>query len=333
MKFLLFTGVALLAAALLLFLTGSVGAWLIRQHYPPAGRFVEVEGGRIQVRERPAAGNPADAPVVVVLHGASSNVQESWLGLGSRLPDRYRVIAIERPGHGWSDRPGGRSDASPAAQAQIVGQVLDKMEVRKAFLVGHSWSGGLITAFALAHPDRVSGLVVLSGATHPWLGEALSWYTRLGAVRFMGPLFTHMVVVPVGALLLDEGVKMVFWPQRPPPGFTQEAAVPLVMTPAPFQANAEDLNDLKQNLAEQSRRYGEIKVPTLIITGDQDTIVSPEVHSKPLSRQIAGSRLVVLHGVGHMPQYAEPQRVLGEIERFVDQVAAGQWNRTAAAAE
>jgi alpha-beta hydrolase superfamily lysophospholipase len=97
-----------------------VGVDKIERAHPPSGRFVEVEGGRLHLVE---LGAP-DAPPVVLLHGASDNLGDMRLALGDRLAANYRVILIDRPGHGWSDRPGGRADASPARQAKLVHQAL-----------------------------------------------------------------------------------------------------------------------------------------------------------------------------------------------------------------
>ena len=139
------------------------GVRRIERSHPPAGRFVEVAGGRLHLVEL----GLADATVVVLLHGASGNLADMRVALGDRLAQRYRVILVDRPGHGWSDRPGGSADASPARQAALIHQALDRIGVARAILVGHSWSGALATAYALAYPDAVAGLVLLAPVTHP----------------------------------------------------------------------------------------------------------------------------------------------------------------------
>ena len=152
-----------------------------KRAYPPAGRFVDVTGGRLHVLER---GKP-DAPPVVLLHGASGNLQDMRLALGDRLAARYRVILIDRPGHGWSDRPGGDDDAVPARQAALIDEALRRLGVKRAIIVGHSWSGALATAYALAYPERVAGLVLLAPVTHPWPG-GIAWHYRLARRRCSG---------------------------------------------------------------------------------------------------------------------------------------------------
>ena len=95
-------------------------AWIEAVH-PPAGQFVEVEGVRLHVAETGLARDaPGAEPAVVLIHGASGNMEDMRLALGERLAASHRVILIDRPGHGWSSRPADDSYASPARQAELV---------------------------------------------------------------------------------------------------------------------------------------------------------------------------------------------------------------------
>src|SRR3954468_9612441 len=110
-----------LAGTLLLLLCGAVAslviARVIEARYPPAGRFVEVAGGRLHVVEMAPQGREPEA-TVLLLHGPSGACGDPILALGERLAQRFRVVAIDRPGSGWSDRLGGPEAASPATQAR-----------------------------------------------------------------------------------------------------------------------------------------------------------------------------------------------------------------------
>jgi pimeloyl-ACP methyl ester carboxylesterase len=283
----------------------------VETRFPPRGRFVTVEGGRLHVLERGPASTPEGT--VLLLHGASGNAEDMMLNLGARLAERYRVLAIDRPGHGWSDRPGGRDDASPARQGALIRQALAQLGVDRALVVGHSWSGALAAHLALAAPDLVSGLVLLAGVTHPWPG-GISWYYDVAANPAVGPVFTATVAAPVGAVLLDGAAESVFAPEAAPPDYVERAAVPLVLRPAEFAANAEDVQDLLAFVTAQAPRYGDIRVPTTIIHGDRDTTVSLDIHARALARQLPSARLVVLPGVGHMPHHTQTDLVVREIE-------------------
>ena len=107
-------GVGILLSLFAVLAAGSiVGARKIAQAHPPAGRFVEVGGGRLHVVDIDERAEPSDDdPPVVLLHGASGNLEDMRLALADRLKQHHRVILLDRPGHGWSEREAG--DASPA---------------------------------------------------------------------------------------------------------------------------------------------------------------------------------------------------------------------------
>ena len=311
-----------LAGAGALLLLCALATWLmarnIEARFPPDGRFVEVEGGRLHYVEA-APANPK--ATVVFLHGASSSHADAMM-LGKRLADRFRVIALDRPGHGWSDRVGGAAAASPARQADVIAQALRKLNVRAAVVVGHSWAGAVVPNLALDHSDLVAATVYLAPVTHPWPGGRIAWYYAPAADSWFGWLMTRTVATPFGALALDAVVRAVFAPQGPPAGYTDEAQVPLALRPPVFAANAQDVAGLFAAVTEQHARYGKIRVPTVIIAGDADAIVWTEVHSRALAREVEGARLLVLPGVGHMPHHGRPDLVLAEIERLAANAAA-----------
>jgi pimeloyl-ACP methyl ester carboxylesterase len=286
----------------------------IERAHPPQGRFVEVAGGRLHLVEL----GPPDAPPVVLLHGASGNLQDMRLALGDRLASRYRVILVDRPGHGWSDRPGGSADASPAVQAGLIHQALAKIGIARAIVVGHSWSGALATAYALAYPAAVNGLVLLAPVTHPWPG-GVAWYHPILTTRFVGPLFAHAIALPLGELLVAAGIRAVFAPQQPPADYRSRAAVDLVLRASELIANAEDITALKAFVTAQAPSYSTIKVPTVVITGDIDETVSPQIHSQAIAAMLPRAKLILLPGIGHMLHHA----AAGVVADAIDEIASG----------
>src|SRR4051812_22404559 len=93
------------------------------------GRYVAVKGGRLYVVELGPAGRAASGPPLLLLHGASGNLGDLREAIGRRLAIHHRVILVDRPGHGRSDRLGGREMASPARQADAIAEALDRMGV------------------------------------------------------------------------------------------------------------------------------------------------------------------------------------------------------------
>lgn len=310
----------LIAVLASLALVTALGTAWIERAYPPRGRFVDVKGVRLHVVDMVPPGAPADALPVVLVHGASANLESLRKPVADMLVQNRRVILIDRPGHGWSTRENLR-DSTPAVQARMIDEALGKMNIPRAILVAHSWAGGLGAALALAHPARLAGLVLISPATHSWT-TGIAWYHHVGTTPLVGQLFARTVQLPIGALMLKPGARHVFAPQVMPDDYARSSALALVLRPAEFIANAWDMETLKDALAAQSPRYGEITTPTIIITGDTDDTVSPDIHSRPLSRAIKGAELIVLPGVGHLPHEARPDIIVDAVDRLARHAAS-----------
>ncbi|HEX4552353.1 MAG TPA: alpha/beta fold hydrolase [Xanthobacteraceae bacterium] len=291
----------------------AVGVWLIERAHRPAGVFVPVSGGRLHVVELGPQGG--DDPPVVLLHGASGNLEDQRLILGNRLAATRRVILIDRPGHGFSDRPGGAADASPGRQAALVAQALAGRGIARAIIVGHSWSGALAAAYALNYPDRVAGLMLLAPVTHPWPG-GISWYNDIAALPVIAQLFARTIVLPLGLCLIGRAVAQVFAPQAAPERYLRRAASLLVLRPAEFIANAQDLAALENFVAAQVPHYPAIAAPTVIITGDRDRTVSPRIHARAVAALIPNAKLIELAGVGHMLPHVAPAAIIAAIDEL-----------------
>jgi pimeloyl-ACP methyl ester carboxylesterase len=289
---------------------------ILQRRYPAQGRRIEVAGAVLNVLDL-GPRDTASVPIVL-LHGASSNLETMRKPLGDRLAGKHRVILIDRPGLGWSRRARER-DSTPAIQGRMISEALAKLGVSSAILVVHSWAGALGARMALDDPGRVAGLVMLAPVTHPWRG-GVGWYNHVVTTPVIGRLLAYTIMPLLGGFLTGPGARYVFLPQVMPDGFVQDSATPLLLRPRTLLANARDLITLKSSVTEQAPRYGEIRAPTVVISGDSDNTVSTEIHSRRFAATVANARLIVLRGVGHMVQYTAPDIVLREIEA----VAAGE---------
>ncbi len=316
--------ILVVAALALLALITQAGVLALQRAYPVQGRTIEVEGASLNVLEigpREAAGPP-----IVMIHGASSNLEVMRRPLGERLAEHHRVILIDRPGHGWSTRAR-LKDSTPAVQARMINEALEKLGLGPAIFVVHSWSGALGARMALDYPGRVAGLVMLAPVTYPWPG-GVGWYNKLVAIPVIGPLLAYTVTLPVGWFLTEPGARGVFLPQTMPANFLRDSATPLLLRPREFLANARDLVTLKAAVAEQAPRYGDIRAPVVVIAGEVDKTVSTTRHARPFAKAVNGAKLIVLADVGHMIQYAAPELVIAEIEAMI-----GKLPHAAAAAD
>jgi pimeloyl-ACP methyl ester carboxylesterase len=299
----------------------SLGVARLEAAHPPTGRFIEVQSVRLHVAVLGLPRNaPGAEPAIVLVHGASGNLEDMRLALGEKLAASHRVILIDRPGHGWSSRPECDDDASPARQAELVAGALEQLGVRRAILIGHSWGGAFATAYALAFPERTAGLVLLSAPTHPWPADP-GWYNRLALLPYIGPLFVRTCVFPLGLLLAAGASRTVFEPQAVPEDYLRRAGILLVLRPKTFYSNARDLALLENFIRAQVPRYVDLRTPTVIISGDRDTMVSPEINARALAAILPRAKLVLLKDIGHMPHHAAPEVVAAAIKELVPSVA------------
>lgn len=312
------TGVV--AALAILALITQFGVFWLERAYPARGKMIEVAGGALHVVDigpRDAAG-----PAIVLIHGASSNLESMRQPLGLRLAENHRVILIDRPGHGWSTRAR-TGDSTPEIQGRMIGEALEKLGVVNAVFVVHSWAGALGARIALDYPQRVAGLVMLAPVAYPWPG-GVGRYNRIISTPLIGPLLAYTITLPLGYFLADAGARSVFLPQTMPDGFIKDSATPLLLRPHEFMANAHDLVTLKEAVREQAPRYVGITAPVVVIAGDgADKTVSTSIHSRPFAATVPNAKLIVLPGVGHMVQQAAPELVIAEIEAMIGRVARG----------
>lgn len=281
--------------------------------YPNRGTLIDVGGFKMNALHVPQ-GPKADLPPLVFIHGASGNLLDPAGAFLKPLSGRAELLFVDRPGHGYSER-GGPENAFPAGQADAIVKVMDHHHIDKAILVAHSFGGSIAASLALRHPERVSGLLFLAPATHPWPG-GIDWYYRVASTPVIGWLFTHLITLPAGLERMESGARAVFHPNPVPPSYTQNAAIPLVLRPATFAANAEDVANLHDYVSRIAKDYPKITAPTVIITGDSDDIVLEEIHARGLARDVKGSELLWIKGLGHKPDYIATGLAISAIEKL-----------------
>jgi pimeloyl-ACP methyl ester carboxylesterase len=294
-----------------------IGRRLIDRAHRPRGSFIEVDGFRQHVVDLGNGSVPQGALPVVLLHGAGSNLEDMYLALGERLAARHRVILLDRPGAGFSEREVG-TGGSPAYQAAVLRGVLDRLGIERAILVGHSWGGSLALTFALDYPQRVAGLVVVAAPTHPGLWGGMGRINTLLAGP-VGWFFAYTLAFPFGALLIRPGSRAAFRPQSFPRRYVKRSAAMLVLRPVTLMANWADVGALDNFLAEQAERYGNLTVPTIVLAGDRDPLVQLAHHGARLAAAASCVKVEVLPGYGHMLHHGAADRVAAAVEEIAAQ--------------
>lgn len=283
--------------------------------FPPAGRFVEVDGVRLHYVER------GNGPPLVLLHGLGSMIEDFGLsGLIDQAARRYRVLAFDRPGYGHSTRPHG-TNWSPAAQARLVRKALHELDARRPIVLGHSWGSLVATAFALEYPDAAKSLVLVSGLYFPSLRVDAPLLAP-PAIPLLGMLLRHTVSPFLGRALWPMWLKLIFAPDAVPSYF---ASFPAWMSVRPQTLRAiaeESLHTLPATL-RLARRLHEMTLPVAIVAGAGDRYVSARGHSERLQTMLPSARLFLSHRGGHMVHHSDLPLVLQAIDTAASGDPAG----------
>ena len=181
-------------------------AHLAERRHPPLGRFLEIEGVRVHYAEW------GQGPPVVLLHGNGTMVDD-WAisGLATAASQRFRVIAIDRPGYGYTSRPRDRLWTAEA-QANLIRKALARLGVERPVVVGHSWGAIVALALALDYPDEVRGLVLLGGYYFP-TRRADVWAFSPPAIPVIGDVMRYTVSPPIMRRLAPKIIRALFAPR------------------------------------------------------------------------------------------------------------------------
>src|SRR4051812_14393674 len=186
-------------------------------------------------------------------------------GLVDQLAKTYRVIAIDRPGFGHTDRPRWRVWTA-SAQAHLLHRMLERLNVERPVIVGHSWGTLVALALAAAGWRELRGLVLLSGYYYPTRRADVALTAPL-AIPGLGDLARSMVPQAVGHLFAPQVFRHVFWPQPVPARFRARFPVEITIDPVQQRASAEDTATLNAAAALLQQHYSRLRVPLAIITG------------------------------------------------------------------
>ena len=276
---------------------------------PPAGQFLEVSGVRLHYVER-GSGTP-----LVLLHGNGSMIQDfETSGLIDLAAKNYRVIVFDRPGFGHSDRP--RNVVwTPAAQAELINSALERLGVSHAIVLGHSWGASVAVALALTYPNLVKGLVLASGYYYPSLRPDVVAMSA-PAVPLVGDVLRYTISPIVSRVMWPLLMTKIFG-ARPVPkkfeGFPKEMA----LRPSQIRASAAESALMLPDAFHYRDEYENLKMPLVIVAGDEDRLVDIDAQSARLHLDVPQSRFHRVPGAGHMIH----QTATGAVMSAIDEAA------------
>ena len=302
--------ILLAALSVSLLILSACASSSAERNAPAIGSFVDIDGTNIHVLDL----GPRDSmkPPVLLIHGASVNLRDMKIALGDRLAADRRVLIVDRPGRGYSQRP--KEGERLAVQARFIKQAVDALGVKHPIVVGQSFGGAVSLAYALDYQSEMSGLVLLAPVSHEWPG-GVAWYNRASDTPVIG-VFLRRLIIPIYGRLVGPGsVDASFGAGGPAPeDYYNQSGLPLLFRPKDFKSNAADLARLKPQIVDMQTKYGGLALPVAIVTGDADETVSPQIHAMTLAKEVQGAELTVLEGVGHALHHQRTDEIISIID-------------------
>jgi pimeloyl-ACP methyl ester carboxylesterase len=273
----------------------------------PPSTFIEVAGMQVHLRDE---GPRTDPVPIVLLHGTSASLH-TWEGWARALKDQRRVIRMDLPGFALTG-PNRQDDYSIDTYVLFVRAFLDKLGLERVVLGGNSLGGQIAWATAAKMPERVQRLILVDASGYP-LDSIKDQRVPIG-FRLMGIPGLRLLAqhtLPRG--VIESSVRNVY---GDPSKVTPEL-IDLYADMTRREGNRRALaRRFEQGYTGDVTQLAKIKAPTLILWGSKDRLLPPEWGQR-FAHDIPNAKLVMLDGLGHVPQEEDPARSVAEVRRFL----------------
>lgn len=318
---------AVLVVAFVIFRTPDTDAAEMRAKYGgPPSQFVEIGNGvTVHLRDE----GPKDAPAILLLHGSNADLH-TWEAWAQALKEQYRVVRFDQVGHGLTG-PDPQDDYSRANYVEDIREVADKLGIDKFVLAGNSMGGKHALAFAVAYPERLTGLVLVDGSGGPMRDKPADTKKDSGNIGFkiarmpgINLLAEQITPRSLIARSLEQSVSVK--------SVASEAAVDryweLLRFPGNRRATLKRFSLPYDPLAEAE--IAGVATPTLILWGEEDRLIPVEA-GRWLAEVMPDSRLVVYPDIGHLPHEEAVEATLADLVPWLDALTDSQTDKTPSA--
>lgn len=281
-----------------------------QQYTSPASQFVQLSDGvRLHMRDE----GPRDAPVIILAHGSNASLHtwEPWVG---SLKGKWRVVSFDFPAHGLTG-PSTSGVYNGANYVRVVDELATHLKIDRFVLGGNSMGGAVAWRYALAHPTKVAGLVLVDAAGYPReSGGKAPLVFRLARAPVVGEAFSMIT----NRSMLATNLKQVIVDDTLVTPIMVERYYDLLMrkgnrgaTLARLRAGPDD--------PEAYKSIPTITAPTLVLWGEQDPWI-PLVDATRFATEIKGANKISYANTGHLPQEERPVETAMAVDAFLSQV-------------
>lgn len=298
--------VLLVAAFFILRVPDTDPAAMRAKYGAPPSQFVKLANGlTVHLRDE----GPRDAPAIVLLHGSNADLH-TWQAWADGLKANHRVIRFDQHGHGLTG-PARDGDYRTEAFAADVDAVADALGLEAFVLAGNSMGGGIAARYAMLHPDRLTGLVLVDAGGAP--------VKREGGGNLAFTLARMPGVSSVLSQLLPRSLIEK--------SLSQSVSNQAVVTPQAVDRYWE-LARYPGNRQATSRRFAQgyrtftpaqvaaIRTPTLVMWGEEDSLI-PYAAASWYMRHLPNAALAHYPGIGHIPMEEAPERSLADLRNWL----------------
>jgi pimeloyl-ACP methyl ester carboxylesterase len=275
---------------------------------PPRGKFMQIDGARIHYVDRGGAG-----PALVMIHGLAGNLMHFTYALADELTGDFRVIMVDRPGCGYSERPEG-APADLTAQAITLAKFMRALGLKQPLVVGHSLGGALSLAIALDHPDCAGALALIAPLTHVPDKVPAAFKGLIIRSPTLRKVIAWTLATPLGILRGEAALKEVFGPEPAPADFPFRAGGLLGLRPKAFCSASSDAVLAEYVLPNYVARYGSLALPMGMLLAKGDRLLDYRAQGEAIKAFCPALDLELMDG-GHMLPMTAPDRCAALIRR------------------
>jgi pimeloyl-ACP methyl ester carboxylesterase len=277
---------------------------LVARYGLPPSDFIELQGLIVHYRDE----GPRDDPVpVVLIHGTGASLH-TWDGWARALRAHRRVIRLDLPGFGLTG-PHPQALYSEQSYTQLVLGLLDALKVQRFALAGNSLGGEVAWRLALEAPQRTQSLVLIDSMGYAFEPESIPTAFILASL----PLSKTLAQALLPRRLVESSLRSVYGQPERVSAELVERYFLLTLREGNRRALVQRLEQMKPG--EAAHRITLLRLPTLILWGEKDRLIPP-VNAQHFARDISGSRLVMLPGLGHVPHEEDPKASLAAAWAF-----------------
>lgn len=307
--------IALVGVVVLIFLfpTPPVPeAVLMAKYGQPPSQFLTLPSGT-RVHYRDYAPPNSDAPILVLLHGSNASLH-TWEPWAQHLRNSMRVVTVDLPGHGLTGATI-EHDYTPDGMVAFVDSFTRALHIDHPFvLAGNSMGGYIAWRYTLAHPDRVSKLVLVdaAGVSVPGVDRPLALGFRLARNPVAAPLLRRVTPRSIFAKTLRDA----FYDKSLVTDAMIDRYWELNRRPGTPEAN---FARFRQPLFDQAAmaRLHEISVPTLVLWGREDALL-PVAYASHYAQVIPHNKVIIYDHCGHIPMEEVADRSAADVRAFVE---------------